>query len=86
MDVAWLVGIVATPIAGALIYCVWTLKELMWMHRHPDKTEFGTAGIKEVIGANTEAFNELRECMKWMTAQMGLQEQPPQLGKRDVRQ
>jgi hypothetical protein len=75
----WILGAGLVPLIGVGIYMVSGMRELLYMHRNPDKTEFGTVGIREVIQSNTQAFKDLRVWVEWITKEMGHQAPPPRV-------
>lgn len=76
----WIVGVGIVPLLVAAVYIVNGIRELLYMHRHPEKTGFGTEGMREVIEANTKAFKDLSNLVKWLTKEMGHSERPPSVG------
>jgi len=75
----WIMGAGLVPLIVVGIYMVNGMRELLDMHRHPERTEFGTTGIKEVIQSNTSAFKDLKNWVEWVTGEMGLSPPPPRV-------
>ena len=75
-----LADIALVPLAGAVIYLVYGMRDLLFMHKNPETTEFGTAGMRELITSNTQAFKELTRIVKWLIKEMGHSQPPPTVG------
>ena len=76
----WILGAALVPMVAALIYIINGIRDLIYMHRNPEKFEFGTVGVHELIAENTRAFKDMSRWVKWLTEELGHSQPPPQVG------
>tara|TARA_R110000803_G_scaffold117038_2_gene185585 strand:- start:625 stop:882 length:258 start_codon:yes stop_codon:yes gene_type:complete len=73
----WAIGIMTAPAIVGGFYTVNGIRELLSMHRNPERTGFGTVGMHEVINRNSDVIQDLTHYMKWVGEQQTGQKPPP---------
>jgi hypothetical protein len=78
----WVVGVSALPCIVAVTYMTAGIRELLEMHRAPERTGFGTVGMQEVIDRNSDVIQDLTHYMKWVGEQQTGQKPPPPISSK----
>jgi len=76
------------PFVGICIRWHMMLRELLDMHKNPEKTGFGTIGLEPTlkkldttIEQNTSTFKDMKKWLEWLTDHLDIPKPPPSVGE-----
>ena len=85
-NLVWLLRMAILPVIGWGLYITIALGRLVWQHQNPERTGFGTVGLRTLLGQletlienNNRGTKALVHYIKWMTQETTGKVPPPPL-------